>query len=256
MTTTWKLSRIYIPNTLTLSRIATAPCIGWLLWLPSWRTRFLALCLFAVSALTDGLDGWLARRWSVTSDLGAWLDPLADKVFVAATLIPLWLALRGPGLWTAQLSPDHELLSSSALHTPWGLGGIPGWIVVVILGREILVTVWRARETALSNTVAQRSPVDRMSVPREDAAFPAAPTDLRASWTGKAKTIAQVAWLGSALAWITLLPFSQAASWAPSTGLRAVAYALGSLSMLSMGLATIFALASLVTYAKRWLRHA
>ena len=87
-----------LPNLLTLVRIALVAPIVWSIWFRDYR---LALTLFVVAGVSDLLDGFLARRFGWQSDLGATLDPLADKLLVVALAalltvqghLPLWLAL-------------------------------------------------------------------------------------------------------------------------------------------------------------------
>ena len=86
-----------LPNALTLLRLALAPLVAWLLLR---RHDEVALLLFLIAALTDLIDGMLARRWNQRSRFGAVVDPLADKatgvlVVVVLTLqdsLPLWFA--------------------------------------------------------------------------------------------------------------------------------------------------------------------
>jgi CDP-diacylglycerol--glycerol-3-phosphate 3-phosphatidyltransferase len=76
-----------LPNQLTLARIAAVPLIVFLI-VTAWEPfRWLALLLYIAAALTDWLDGFLARRMNVSSDLGKMLDPIADKLLVGALLI-------------------------------------------------------------------------------------------------------------------------------------------------------------------------
>ncbi|MDE0309394.1 MAG: CDP-alcohol phosphatidyltransferase family protein [Acidiferrobacterales bacterium] len=87
-----------IPNILTLSRIAAAPLLIVLLRDANFE---LALILFILAGFTDGLDGWIAKRFNYTSELGASLDPLADKIIIIAAygmltildVIPFWLMM-------------------------------------------------------------------------------------------------------------------------------------------------------------------
>jgi len=76
-----------LPNLLTLSRIAAVPVLIALLWFPGFSTYLAAFILYGVIAFTDWLDGYLARRMGTASKLGAFLDPIADKVMVAAVLL-------------------------------------------------------------------------------------------------------------------------------------------------------------------------
>jgi len=104
-----------LPNLLTLGRIAAVPLIVILLLSPSRGAGFWAAAVFSLAAITDWLDGWLARRWQVVTVLGKFLDPLADKLIVMAALI--------------MLIPH---------------GRVPAWAVFVILAREMVVTGLRS----------------------------------------------------------------------------------------------------------------
>lgn len=82
------LARAHIPNALTLARVLAVPvCLGLILLIPEART--VLLLVFVTAAATDFLDGYLARKWQVTSRLGALLDPIADKLLVALMLLYL-----------------------------------------------------------------------------------------------------------------------------------------------------------------------
>ena len=78
-----------LPNILTLSRIAAIPLIVGLMFVPAAWADWLACLLFTVAAVTDYLDGYLARAWSQISAVGKFLDPIADKLLVAAVLFML-----------------------------------------------------------------------------------------------------------------------------------------------------------------------
>ena len=104
-----------IPNLLTFARIVAIPFFVWLLDVPSPVRGFWACILFTVAAITDLLDGYLARKLGVVSVLGKFLDPLADKLIVMAALV--WMV---------------------------PMGRIPAWVVVLLLGREISVTGLRS----------------------------------------------------------------------------------------------------------------
>jgi cardiolipin synthase (CMP-forming) len=87
-----------LPNFLTIGRILLVPFTVWSLLQGDYVIAFLA---FSIAGITDGLDGYLARRYSLQTELGAYLDPLADKSLLVAVyvtlavlkLIPLWLAI-------------------------------------------------------------------------------------------------------------------------------------------------------------------
>lgn len=104
------------PNILTLLRIGLIPVFVLLFYLPVPWGRFAAAVVFTAAALTDLLDGWLARRWGQTSPLGAFLDPVADKLMVAVALVLL-----------VQADPQPLVALAAA----------------VIIGREITVSALR-----------------------------------------------------------------------------------------------------------------
>lgn len=88
-----------LPNLLTLSRILAVPFLGFLLWWPEWRAGYaVAFVLYSLIAFTDYLDGYLARAQGTVSKLGQFLDPIADKIMVAAVILILTAQgyLRGP----------------------------------------------------------------------------------------------------------------------------------------------------------------
>ncbi len=88
-----------LPNLLTLSRIFAVPFLAFLLWWPEWQLGYLlAYGLYCLMGITDYFDGYLARSSGAVSKLGIFLDPIADKIMVAAVILVLtaqgWL--RGP----------------------------------------------------------------------------------------------------------------------------------------------------------------
>src|SRR6266704_2179961 len=106
-----------IPNLLTLFRIAIIPLLVVLLLplhkfaAPTQSAGFFAALLFALASINDWLDGYLARRMGIVTTFGKFLDPIADKLIVMAALIMI-------------------------LPFSW----VPAWMVLVILGREIIIT--------------------------------------------------------------------------------------------------------------------
>ena len=88
-----------LPNLLTLSRILTMPLLGFLLWWPDWQLGYgLAFVLYCLMGITDYFDGYLARSSGAVSKLGVFLDPIADKIMVAAVILVLTAqgVLKGP----------------------------------------------------------------------------------------------------------------------------------------------------------------
>jgi cardiolipin synthase (CMP-forming) len=78
-----------VPNLLTLSRILAIPVVIATFYVEGDWARWIGCVLFTAAALTDWLDGHVARRWSQQSELGRFLDPIADKLLVSATLLML-----------------------------------------------------------------------------------------------------------------------------------------------------------------------
>lgn len=104
-------AKLSLPNKITLARIFIVPLIVVFLIRPTGWSSTIAGALFILASLTDWLDGHLARTRNQVTDLGIMLDPIADKILVAAGLIPLV-----------------------------ALGRVPVWMAVVLLGREFAVT--------------------------------------------------------------------------------------------------------------------
>ena len=104
-----------LPNLITLARIAMIPLV--LIWIDNYSPRYsaLACAVFLVAALSDALDGYLARRMGLVTVVGKFLDPLADKLIVLSTLVVL-------------VARDR----------------VPAWLVVILMSRELAVTGLRA----------------------------------------------------------------------------------------------------------------
>jgi CDP-diacylglycerol--glycerol-3-phosphate 3-phosphatidyltransferase/cardiolipin synthase len=88
-----------LPNLLTLSRIVTVPLLAALLWWPDWELGYAAaFALYCLMGLTDYFDGYVARSSGAVSKLGMFLDPIADKIMIAAVILVLSAqgVLRGP----------------------------------------------------------------------------------------------------------------------------------------------------------------
>lgn len=86
-----------LPNMLTLSRILAVPILVFLLWHPNWFDYALAFALYVLMGLTDYFDGYVARARGAVSRLGIFLDPIADKIMIAAVIVML-VAMPDPAL--------------------------------------------------------------------------------------------------------------------------------------------------------------
>ena len=117
-----------LPNLLTLLRVALVPVLVLTLLRPTPGGRAAAAACFMLACFTDFFDGWLARRHGLTTALGQLLDPLADKLIVAAVLIML-----------AAVPPEPR---------------VPAWMAVVIVLRELAVTGLRGIASSGGVTLA------------------------------------------------------------------------------------------------------
>jgi len=136
-----------LPNAITIVRILFAPVFLWLLLVDGGADgplRWWAAALFIFAIATDGIDGWIARRYDIVTDLGKLLDPIADKVLTGFAFVGLSI-----------------------------LSELPWWITIVVLIREVGITIHRL-VVASSHVVA-------------------------AAWMGKLKTVAQAVALALAL---------------------------------------------------------
>jgi CDP-diacylglycerol--glycerol-3-phosphate 3-phosphatidyltransferase len=116
-----------IPNMLTVVRLLLIPVFVALLLTSDGGHSWAAAIVFAVAAVTDQIDGWLARRWHVESEFGKIADPLADRLMIDAAVILLWHAGRLP--WVALAIPARD----AAL--------IAGYKLVVDRGYELAVNL-------------------------------------------------------------------------------------------------------------------
>ncbi|MGA2042813.1 MAG: CDP-diacylglycerol--glycerol-3-phosphate 3-phosphatidyltransferase [Roseiarcus sp.] len=117
VTATTQTSRRHwnLPNLLTYGRLAAVPLVvAFLFWPHEFWARWTALALYTAAAITDFFDGYLARAWSQQSSLGRMLDPIADKLLVAAVLLALVAdkTIAGASLWAAIVILCREILVS------------------------------------------------------------------------------------------------------------------------------------------------
>jgi CDP-diacylglycerol--glycerol-3-phosphate 3-phosphatidyltransferase len=117
-----------LPNTLTIARIAITPVIASLPFINGYWPKLACFVIFVVAAVTDVIDGRLARQNNQITDLGKFLDPIADKLLLFATLGPIW--------W---ISRERQAMYDIPV---WG--SIPLWVCLLLIGREIAMTVFRA----------------------------------------------------------------------------------------------------------------
>jgi len=118
-----------LPNILTLARISLTPVIALLPFIQGYWPKVIAFLIFLAAGASDVVDGYLARRRNEVSELGQLLDPIADKLLLFATLIPIFWLTRHPTILV-----DYRI--------PWW-GSLPLWVALLLVGREVLITIFR-----------------------------------------------------------------------------------------------------------------
>jgi CDP-diacylglycerol---glycerol-3-phosphate 3-phosphatidyltransferase len=131
---------------------------------PTFTARLAAFILFLIAAFSDLWDGHLARKYGWISDFGKLVDPIADKLLLILTFVPFYVLSHRPA------DPHGQLVA---------VGALPLWILVVVLGRELLVTVIRS--------IAARQG-----------------TVIPAGASGKLKAVFQNIFIGTAIAWLAI----------------------------------------------------
>jgi CDP-diacylglycerol---glycerol-3-phosphate 3-phosphatidyltransferase len=221
---------VNLPNAITAARIVVAPLIALLPLMQSPGARLSGFVLYIVAAITDYWDGHLARTRNLVTDLGRLLDPLADKLLLVATLIPMFMLQRGALLASPATIGGVDTRDFRFL-TPLGAVGLPLWIVIVILGREAFMTAFRQFAARRGTVIAAIGP---------------------AKW----KTTFQSIWVGAAYAWFFAATLGERQGWmsgAPTHPLMAAYTTLngvvGALAMVGAVALTVY---SLVLYLQRY----
>jgi len=215
-----------LPNTITVGRILAAPFIAALPFIASPGARLAAFVLYIVAAVTDYYDGKLARTRNLITDLGRLLDPLADKLLLFATLIPMFVLMAPPN--DPFVPTRAESIDAARLQfaTPFGQVGLPWWIVAIVIGREIFMTVFR-------HAAARRGVV------------------ISAIGSAKWKTGFQSVWVGSAYFWFFAATLARAEGWT-SPAWRAFANFNGIVGTVTMVASVFLTLYSLGIYLRRY----
>ncbi len=205
--------RTWLPNAITVGRIVLAPVVLALLYVPTFTARFVAWVLFLIAAFSDLWDGYLARKHGWISDFGKLVDPIADKLLLLSTFVPFYLLSRR---------------ATEVTQLPL-MGALPLWILVVVLGREALVTVIRW-------VAARRGHV------------------IPAGREGKLKAVFQNIFIGTTILWFALRTAAEAASWRGDFWSFWLAFH-GFVLITSLTVAVVLTVYSLVVYLSRWRRQ-
>ena len=149
-----------LPNILTVARIAITPVVALLPFIEGYWPKIVCLVIFIAASITDVIDGRLARRNNQVTDLGTLLDPIADKLLLLATLVPIW--------WISR--QRHDLYDIPV----WG--SIPLWVCLLMVGREVAMTLLRWWANRRGVVISAQGP-------------------------GKLKTVMQSIFIGGTIAW-------------------------------------------------------
>jgi phosphatidylglycerophosphate synthase len=217
-----------LPNAITVGRIAAAPFIGVLPFVSSSKVRFIAFVLYVAAAATDYLDGKLARSRNAVTDTGRLLDPLADKLLLFATLIPMSILMAGEANWLAPLLDRSGEASAFAFLTPLGSVPLPWWVVLIIVSREVFMTLFRQQAARRGHVISAIGP---------------------AKW----KTGFQSVWVGAAFFWFGARTLATERHWDGSDW-HAFALFNGTVGALTMVAAVVLTLYSLWVYLRQYRR--
>ena len=157
-----RVGPLSLPNLLTFGRVLAVPVVVMcMFWPEEFWMRWTALGIFALAAITDFLDGYLARIWEQQSSLGRMLDPIADKLLVAACLMMLVAdrTIHGWSIWAAIVILSREILVSglreflAELRVSVPVSTIAKWKTTVQLVSVGFLIAGQAGETVLPGNV-------------------------------------------------------------------------------------------------------
>jgi CDP-diacylglycerol--glycerol-3-phosphate 3-phosphatidyltransferase len=220
---------VNLPNAITVGRIALTPMIAFLPLSTSATWRLVGFLLFLVAAISDYWDGYLARSRNLVTDLGRIIDPLADKLLLIATLLPMYLLQRYQHLLVSLDTVTPEP-SPFLFITPMGRVSLPLWIVLVVVGRELFMTFFRQVAARRGLVISSIGP---------------------AKW----KTTFQSIWTGSAFFWFFIATWAAGAGVQDTAAWRAFAMFNGLVGVLAMAAAVALTLYSLALYLQRYGRR-
>lgn len=223
---------VNLPNAISAARIIVSPLIALLPLVPSPLWRAVAFALYVVSAVSDYFDGWFARTRGLVTDLGKALDPLADKLLLVATFVPM-LVLQGRSNDSAAafVANTLHIAPGNAFAFPFvtwfGTFTLPFWVVAVVLGRELVMTVFRQ--------IAQGKGVV-----------------IAANYPAKLKAVMQYIWVGAAYFWFGMQTIAERRH---ADGLPLwdfFAPVVGAIGVVTMWLAVGLTIASFANYLRRY----
>lgn len=215
-----------LPNSISTARIVASPLLAVLPFIPSVPWRIVAFVLYLVTAISDHYDGEIARNRGLITDLGKLLDPLADKLLLLGTFVPMFLLQASPDDPLLRLFPEFAERSRYPFMT-WGIESFwfPWWVLVLILGREAFMTWFR--------TFAQK----RGEV-------------IAAQRLGKWKAGFQYTWIGAAYCWFWTHLLQARQGWDGPVAMF-LAQLLGGIGVITLIVAFVLTGISLLDYMRR-----
>lgn len=212
-----------LPNTISAARIVASPLLALLPFVQSVPVRVFAFALYLVTAISDHWDGKIARARGLITDLGKILDPLADKLLLVGTFIPMFMLQGHPEDLLLRALPAIAERSAYPFTT-WGLDQFwfPWWVLVLIVGREAFMTWFRSFAQARGVVIA-------------------------AQRLGKWKAGFQYTWMGASYCWFALKLLYDGQGW---HGPIAMFWArlLGGIGTITLAVAFLLTLISLGDY--------
>lgn len=200
-----------LPNLLTIGRIAITPLVAFLPFIEGYWPKLVTFVVFVAAAITDVIDGRLARTRNLVTDLGKVLDPIADKLLLLATLGPIYY-----------ISQQRQQLYAIPL---WR--SIPLWVCLLLIGRELAMTLFRWWATRRGVVIAAQGP-------------------------GKLKTVVQNVFIGGTILWFAFrdawvpLKLAQSSFWQFWKGFH------GTFVAVTLAMATFLTVYSFAIYVYRY----
>jgi CDP-diacylglycerol--glycerol-3-phosphate 3-phosphatidyltransferase len=218
---------VNLPTWITVGRMACTPLVALLPFVHSATLRGLAFVFYLVVAISDHYDGKLARERNEVTNLGRLLDPLADKMLLLATFIPMYLLQAPRGEWLLHLLPRAAEASGYPFITWFSLTvALPWWVLVIVLGREMTMTWFRHFAHGRGVVIAAIGP-------------------------GKVKAAFQYIWVGSAYFWFAFR------TWVEEHGFTSrawdqIAFFAGTVGTIAMVVAVVLTVWSFGVYVRRY----
>lgn len=216
-----------LPNLISAARIVAAPFIAALPFIDSVAVRFGAFALYLITAISDHIDGKIARERGLITDLGKVLDPLADKLLLVGCFVPMFLLQASFNDPLRMLLPRMEEMSEYYFVT-FAMGAVyfPWWVLVPIIGREAFMTWFRGFAQARGVVISAQK-------------------------LGKWKAGFQYTWMGAAFAWFAVRLMIERNQWWGHPAADIGARVLGTIGAVTMYVALALTLISLADYLVR-----